>query len=184
MNPNRLRWLLVIMGALIGLRLLVPDAPEQVAVSEAVVRPPTHASRGTEVTPVAALAALPDRPSAQIDVPGNAFAVRTQAVPVPAPVPVSAKTTVVAPPVPQPQVTEPLPAPLPPPPPFKVIGTWDDKLAPGVFVSTPVGAQLARKGSVLLAEYRVTAITAHQLSLEHMSSKREYQFNVPRAAGQ
>jgi hypothetical protein len=61
-----------------------------------------------------------------------------------------------------------------------VIGTWDDGVAPGLFVSTPVGTQLARIGTVLLAEYRVTAITAQQLSLEHLATKQTQQLNFPR----
>lgn len=109
--------------------------------------------------------------------PGNAFAVRMPVVPpAPPPPPPPPKVALVVP-------TPPPPAPAPVPPPIQVIGTWDDGVAPGVFVSTPNGTQLARKGTVLLAEYVVTALTPQQMTVQHSVTKRELQLSIPRVAG-
>jgi hypothetical protein len=79
-------------------------------------------------------------------------------------------------PVPEP------PPPPPPPPPLQVVGTWDDAKAPGVFLSSPQGGTvLARIGTVLLAEYRVTALTPQLLTLTHVTSKHEWRLPIPRA---
>lgn len=179
MNRARIRWLLVLMFALIVVRILVPNAPARdVAVSEAVVQ---AAKPAFLAVPVALPSAQALDLSTAIDIPGNAFAVRRPPAitPPPAPPQPPVVTAFAGPPVPPPPVVE----PPPPPPPFNVIGTWDDGTAPGVFVSTPYGIQLVRKGTVLMAEYRVTAVTAQQLAIEHVTSKREYRLNVPRVAG-
>jgi hypothetical protein len=65
---------------------------------------------------------------------------------------------------------------------LQVIGTWDDGQGLAVFVSSPNGTLLARTGTMLLAEYRVTAVTLQNLSLLHVASKREISLPVPRGA--
>ena len=178
MNQARLRWLLAVMGGLLVVRLLVPNPGTEVAVAQALVR--AQPSRPVSVAaPAPPAVAVPESTNPEPDVPGNAFAVRRPAVPAAKPSlpPMVPQLAAVAPP--PPPVIESQPPP-PPPPPFRVIGTWDDGVAPGLFVSTPVGTQLARIGTVLLAEYRVTAITPRLLSLEHMSTKQAHQLNVPR----
>ena len=182
MNQRRLRWLLAVMCVLAVVRVLVPNTPVQRAVSEADVRPARSAPTGAAVTLAPQPTAVPDTPTTETDTPGNAFAVRRLAVAVIAlaPTPTGPKLAVGGLPPPLPQVADP-PAQSPPPP-FHVIGTWDDGVAPGLFVSTPMGTLLAHQGTVLLAEYRVTSITAQLLSLEHLASKREYRLDVPRGA--
>jgi len=202
MTQRRLPWLLAMLGALLLVRWLVPNPVEPPDTAEAVLRPadpkraiapmapgltpgiaPADATVVTmpSVAPRALPAAgLPDFSDATLA--GNAFAVRTPPViVVPPSPPVRVAAVVVAP------TPSPLPAPPPPPiplaPPIQVIGTWDDGIAPGVFVSTPGGTKLARKGTVLIMEYLVTALTPQQLTLQQISSKREVQLNVPRSPG-
>ncbi len=196
MKRQRLAWLLAIMGALIVVRWLVPNLPAQETTSEAVVRPamPASAAGSTEAIPAGAIQTSPPlvvsseakafNNASNNDHPGNAFAARPPLViahaPVAPPLPVNLPVTA---PAPVPVTPPPPPPPPPPAPPLSVIGTWDDGNAPGVFVSTPSGIRLAQAGVVLMLEYRVTAVTPQQLLIEHMTSKREYRFGVPRAAG-
>lgn len=194
MKQQRLTWLLLLMGVLIVVRWLVPNAPPQSATSEAVARPALTKSAAStpaiaaetkaaavDTAPAPQSIALPNAsPLDFIDTapPGNAFAIRLPPVVAIAPPSPPVKPVVLPPPSPSPQ---PPPAP-PPPPPLQVIGTWDDGAAPGVFVSTPNGTVLARVGVVLMMEYRVIAVTAQQLTMEQLSSKREIRLPVPRAA--
>lgn len=193
MKQWRLAGLLAIMGAMIVVRWLVPnppvhDSPVQDTTAQAVVRParaPVNTdstndlTRGTarstplEAQPVSSL----DADLSGADLPGNAFAARPPPVLAPAPALPPVTSAPVGPPPPL------APAPIPSSPTFSVIGTWDDGVEPGVFVSTPSGTRLARPGTVLMAEYRVTALTPQQLLLEHVTTKREYRLNVPRVPG-
>lgn len=212
MKQPRLTWLLLCMVVLIAIRWLVPNTPtasSENLASEDVVQPVIHPGSTPPVQPTPTSMRIPSaHPSAAETTAGdasevslaapyvapstvlsldfvdtghasNAFAVRLLPVVVAVPPPPPVTTVVVA--APQPQLSLPPPAP-PAPPPLQVIGTWDDGAAPGVFVSTPNGAVLARTGVVLMMEYRVIAITAQQLTLEQLSSKREIQLPVPRVA--
>ncbi|WP_217283708.1 hypothetical protein [Pseudaquabacterium terrae] len=119
----------------------------------------------------------PDRPNGPADTEapaGQAFAVRTapgSLVPAPAPARAASPAAPAA------------PAPAEPAPPLQVIGTWDDAAGPAAFVASPGGTWLARPGTVLLAEYRVTALTAQHLTLLHLPSQREIRIALPRASG-
>jgi hypothetical protein len=65
---------------------------------------------------------------------------------------------------------------------LQVVGTWDDVKMPGVFITTPHGGTvLARIGTVLLAEYKVSALTPHQVALTHTTSRHEWRLPIPRA---
>lgn len=183
MRQGRLKWLVIVMCVLVILRVLVPPiTPAPPALAQALVRQPA---------PIASVLAVPTTamPSSvavprernireERDVPGNAFAVRPPPLPpyVP-PAPRVAMTKVT--PIPAPVVTAVATEPAPPPVQFQVIGTWDDGKEPGVFLSSPSGTMLARMGATLQAEYKVTAITAQQISLVHLASKREVRLVVP-----
>lgn len=182
MKQTRLLGLVAVMASLIVLRWLVPPGKETSAADNEVVpalERPQDGSREAEVKAVVpAAAALRETR----DVAGNAFAVRVvRQPPPPAPPPPPPPPKLkpfMGPPEPPPPAP---PPPPPPPPPLQVIGTWDDGAAPGVFIATAQGTVLARPGTVLLAEYRVTAITAQQVSITHTGSKHVWQLSVPRA---
>lgn len=175
MKQQRLPWLLALLCALVVLRWLAPPLnPEPVAVSQAVVRPATPARPAEAATPAANFAAQPVADLPTPDVPQNAFAVRGPAMPIAAAPPRA--------PVALAPAASPAPA-APPPPPLQVIGTWDDGARPGVFVSTSQGTLLARKGDLLLAQYRVTEVTSQQLSLQHVATSSDHRLAVPQAAG-
>jgi hypothetical protein len=180
MKQTRMLGLVAVMVALIVMRWLVPPGRETAAADDvvpAVVRPQTGASRDAGITRVAPVSAALRETR---DVAGNAFAVRVvRQPPPPAPPPPPPKVKpFMGPPEPPPPAP---PPPPPPPPPLQVIGTWDDGTAPGVFIATAQGTVLARPGTVLLAEYRVTAITPQQVSITHTGSKHVWQLSVPRA---
>lgn len=175
----RLRWLLVAVVVLVGLRWLVPPASSDNdgSVAQAIVRPPAAspsvpvASSGDELPQVSAVSTV------ETEASGNPFAVRT---PPPPPVPMPAPVVAVqAPPVAQ---APPL-APVTPPPPLKVIGTWDDGSGLAAFVAGPNVTLLARPGVLLMGEYSVTAVTKQQVTLVHVPSKRDVRLPVPRAPG-
>ena len=182
MNQRRLVWLVLLMCTLAVLRVVVPSSTQEASppVAEAIVRkpPPSQSAAAAKRLP----SNVPVRTFSQaeeVDDPGNAFAVRPPP-PAPKPAPVVAAK---APPAPLPVVpviaiapTEP-PAP---PMPYKVIGTWDDGQAPGVFLSSPTGTVLARPGATLQAEYKVVAITPQQISLLHLATQREVRLAVTR----
>lgn len=189
MRQHRLYWLLALLLVVAGVRIFVPSRAEADVTGSAAVVSATPVALATvaRVPPVAAPMQIqrtevapqeaPAEPDAAAE-PGNAFAVRTKVQPPPAPV----VKVVVAPPAPSSPIVNVVPPPPPPPPPLRVIGTWDDGKAPGVFVVAPHGTVLARAGTVLMAEYRVTQVTAHQVSLLHIASKRELSIPVPRVA--
>ncbi|MEO8154063.1 MAG: hypothetical protein ABI605_13415 [Rhizobacter sp.] len=183
MKQRRLLGLLALMVTLIGLRWWAPPRGEvgnaAAELVVAVVRAEHAPGRPVEAASIGEPARSP---SSEIrDQVGDAFAVRIIRPPPPPPAPPTpAISKVVAfngplQPPPSP------PPPPPPPPPLQVIGTWDDGAAPGVFVSTAQGTVLVRPGAVLLAEYRVTAITAQQVSITHVATKHVWQLPVPRA---
>lgn len=181
MKQRRLLWLVAVMGVLAVLRVLAPSPSRDAApsVAEAIVRKPAAAKRAAAVMPVPAAVGTATPQSDDLDVPGDAFAVRPPPPPPYVPPVVVAKTKP-APPTPAPVVTAAPAEPPPPPMPYQVIGTWDDGQAPGVFLSSPTGTVFARPGMTLQAEYQVTAITPQQISLLHLATKREVRLAVPR----
>jgi hypothetical protein len=176
MKQGRLVLLLVAAVGLAAMRWWLPpgvgDVHQPVDVVAAVERPSPERAAITEAPASAA--------AVGVDLPGNAFSVRVAAMP-PAPPPPPAppkEKPFVGPPAPPPYV----PPPPPPPPPVQVVGTWDDGKSPGVFISSPQGGTvLARVGTVLLADYKVTALTPQHVALTHMSSKHEWRLPIPRA---
>ena len=181
MKQSRLRWLLIFMVVLAIARVLLP-APSREApapVAEAIVR--KAAPKTSAPTTELPLQKTTRMSTDQEDVPGDAFAVRPPPAPPyvpPAPVIVAKAKPMPAVPV---LVAPPLPAEPPMPPmPYQVIGTWDDGKEPGVFLSSPYGAVLARPGAMLQSEYRVTSITPQQISLLHIASKREVRLAISR----
>ena len=174
MKTNRLSILVAAMLLLAVLRFAFPSGEAQVATVEAIVRPAV--SPGS--LPASAAARVAESASAgEGDVPGNAFAVRVVAPPPPPPpLPVVNPTPALA------LQTAPVQPAPPPPPPLQVIGTYDDGAASAVFLSTPSGTLIARAGSVLLAEYRVTGITAQHVTLMQESTQRTFQIPVPGSA--
>lgn len=108
--------------------------------------------------------------------PRNAFAVRPLPVP---PAPPAPQVQLVvkasnAPALPSSPVPEPALAP-----PLRVIGTWSDGHGDSVFIAGPRATYHGRVGDVLMAEYRVTAIARHQVTLMHIASNRDVVLAVP-----
>lgn len=171
MKTNRLVILMAIMLTLVFLRFAFPPK----AGEYATVEPVTSRSQ----MPRPSLAVVPtkdERASASDeDVPGNAFSVRVVAPP-PAPPPLVIAPVVAVPAAPVVSAQD-LAAQAPVP--LQVIGTYDDGGAPAVFVATAMGTLIARPGTVLLAEYRVTAITSLQVSLTQVSTQRAIQLSIP-----
>ena len=179
MTQHRLPWLLAVLGGLVALRWVAPPQPTAapgVPVAEAVVRPARPLVAASSPGEDREVQQTPERVETAFDVPGNAFATRSIAVPAPPPEPVK------PPPLPAPVIVAAPPPPPPPPPPLQVIGRWDDGVAPALIVATAHDTLLVRPGMVLLAEYRVTEITAGQLVLVHVASQREWRLPVPQAA--
>lgn len=175
MTRHRLPMLLALMAGLALLRWFVPpaapDAPVDIA-APITSRPSPGARAEAEAVVPAAPPSLPIGPA------GDAFQVRKPLLPPPvAAIPEPKAFVLVGPPAPVAVVEAP-----PPPPPIQVIGSWDDGIAPGVFVASVSGTQLARPGSVLFAEYRVTEASSRQLVLVHIASGREWRLPVPRVA--
>ena len=182
MKQKRLLWLVALMGVLAILRVLAPSPGREVApsVAEAIVRKPSPATKPATKAVLAPVAVAGSRPHSDgLDDPGDAFAVRPPPAPPYVPPVVVAKVKPV-PPVPVPVIAAVPVEPPPPPMPYQVIGTWDDGKAPGVFLSGPNGTVLARPGMTLQAEYKVTAITPPQISLQHLATKRDVHLVVPR----
>jgi hypothetical protein len=202
MKQSRLPWLLAVAAVLLLLRWFVPLQPASKAVelvlpNEAVVSTPVGSAEVQQkrspvsTSPADTPSALELHPAgmdAGLDKPrdaniGNAFAVRSSTVP---DTPQQTSPTVVAiqaaaPPPPTSEVTEPPPA-LPPPPPLQVIGTWDDGVSPGVFISTPQATVLARQDTVLMSDYRVVSISAGTVSLLQLSSQSPWSLAIPQNA--
>lgn len=173
MISRRLGLLLVILVVMLVLRWRVPPStqPEpSVSLAVPVMRSPTPIV-GNPLAGVPSSAPLPAEGA--IDMPGDAFAVRVAKVAVPFPPPPPAVA-------PQAPIDIPPPPPPPPPPPaIEVIGRWDDGISPGVFISTGQGTVLARPGTILLGEYRVTAVSPHQLTVKRTTSNHEWVLPVP-----
>ena len=175
MKPTRLTVLVAIMVAAVVLRIALPSGVPAPQLAEPIVRHPeasTAQPRASAVEPTMG-SATPQSIDPDDDVVGNAFSVKgppVTALPGPTPVVVA-----VSPPMP-------IQAALPPPPPLvplQVIGTYDDGNGPAVFLASPGGTVLARQGSVLLATYRVTAISASQVSLIEQATQRTTQLSIP-----
>jgi hypothetical protein len=183
MKQRRLMWLLVVMGSLAIVRLLIPSQTklEAPSVVEAIVRKQKRVATPAETG--AGTMNSSKSLSDELDLPGDAFAVRPMPPPPYLPPTVVAKTvtktkTRASPAFQSPPVAvdsvESLPVP------FQVIGTWDDGEAPGVFLSSPYGTLLARPGATLQSEYRVTSIAPQQITLVQLSTQREVHLAVPR----
>lgn len=182
MKQKRLLWLVAVMGVLAILRVLAPSPGREAtpSVAEAIVRKPSIATKPATQVVLARTAVASSRlQSDELDVPGDAFAVRPPPAPPYVPPMVVAKVKPASP-APVPVIAAVPVEPPPPPMPYQVIGTWDDGKAPGVFLSGPNGTLLARPGMTLQAEYKVTAITPQQISLQHLATKREVHLVVPR----
>lgn len=182
MSKMRLPLMVVAAAALAAVRWWYPpssanEVQTPMDVVAAVERRPSEPAAPAEPGPAPSGASAP----AGIDVAGNAFSVRVAAAPPPPPPPPPAppkEKPFVGPPAPLPYV----PPPPPAPPPLQVVGTWDDGQAPGVFVSSPQsGTVLARVGTVLMAEYKVTAVTPQHVAVTHTVSKHEWRLPIPRA---
>ena len=175
MKATRLTVLVTIMVAAVVLRIALPSSVPAPQLAEPIVRHPeasTAKPRASVVEPTMG-PATPQSVDPDDDVAGNAFSVKgptVTALPVPTPVVVA-----VSPPMP----IQPALPPPPPPVPLQVIGTYDDGSGPAVFVAAPGGTVLARQGTVLLATYRVTAITASQVSLIEQGTQRTSQLSIP-----
>lgn len=198
MNSRRLPWLLVLLGALLVVRWLVPPNSSTTSriyeVAQAVPRATPSSDRIAGVAAFQTEAVV--RPQIaprgdERDRPGNAFAARAAKLP-PMPVVPPPPAKFVEPPRPAPPPTPtptPVPAPTPTPvvpvqasPSLRVIGTWDDGGAPGVFLAGPNGTVLARPGNVLLGEYSVATITPQRVTLLHIESKRELLLPIPQVS--
>lgn len=175
---SRLPILLLLMVGLVLLRWWAPpggsDAESSPPVVPALERP-QPSSAAVALADAASTPSAADR-SGAVDVPGNAFAVRTERpiVPMQEPVPVVAVASMPVAPV----VVEP---PPPSPPPLQVIGTWNDAQGRGVFVVAGASTVLARPGTVLLSDYRVTAIDRTTLSVLQTSNQRQWQLPIAQA---
>ncbi len=171
------------LGLLIGAMLLLAVGRFFVpAGKEEAASPALDRSARRQPLPWPTSSAAPSRSidPEEDDIPGNAFAIRhppstqiaqTPRQPVVAIQPAAKPATQVspAPPPQSPQL-------------FTVIGTYEDSEGPAVFLAGPTGALLARKDSVLLGEYRVTAVSPQQISLIQIPSQRELRLTIPRAS--
>jgi hypothetical protein len=178
---RRLGLLLVILAGVLAARIAAPPPADPPAVVGAVARnAPVRASVDRR-NPIAAANSAVEPAVDEVDVPGNAFPVPEIAAPAtPAPSP-----NTVVPAHPQPVVVQ-VAAVAPPSavddtPPLQVIGTYDDGGTPAIFVATPSGVEIVRKGSVVLAEYQITAITQQNVSLLQLSTQRPLQLAIPGA---
>lgn len=175
MKTNRLMILVAVMALLAVVRFAFPPKATEYATAEPVVRKPVPGA--ATIAPPLPAEASKGKASDEGDVPGNAFAVRIVPPPAPvAPVPV-VNVPVAAMLMPQP-AANPQRA-VPPLPPLQVIGTYDDGGTPAVFLATPSGTLIARPGSVLMSEYRVTAITAQHVTLTQVSTQQSFQLPLP-----
>jgi hypothetical protein len=176
----RLKTLSAMLVSVVAVRVAFPPTTRPAAVVDVV--PATARTRVASASPVPDVPALAAAAGREEDLPGNAFAVRGAVAPA------SAPASSPAPPA----VTRPAPARVAPPAvtavtepalPMHVIGTYDDGAGPAVFVATPAGTLLARVGTVLLAEYRVTGIGRQSVSLMQASTQRQLQLAIPLGAG-
>lgn len=191
MITRRMPWLLSMVVALLLLRWLAPLQPAAQRSVE-VVQPVEASIKATSNDQRTDRSNLPDDrmasdlppmdPSSAVEkaadqVIGNAFSARPPPTPLVAPPPVQA-------PIAAQPVAMDVPPPPPPPrhPPLTVIGTWDDGVAPGVFISTPQHTVLARKDTVLMSDYRVISIAAGSVSLIQVSTQLPWRLSIPQNA--
>jgi len=137
MKQRRLRWLVSVMCVLVALRVVAPstERANPPTVAEAIVRKALVTGATSALanaaspiaSPIAFVPAL--TPVDDLQVPGNAFALRP---PPPPPVEPPPEVMAEAQPVMPPPVVTPVIATDPPAPPmpFQVIGTWDDRRLP------------------------------------------------------
>lgn len=189
MTRSRLPWLLAAAAGLSLLRWWAPPGTVGEGANEgaevvvqAVQRAPAPPDVATPEagSPFAVARGQVASTPEPIDLPGNAFPVRVavNAYVPPPPMLLPAKPVgFMGPPAPVPEP----PPPPPPPPPLQVIGTWDDGAAPGVFIASGQGTVLARVGTVILAEYKVTAVTPQHVAITRISSRYEWRLPIPRA---
>lgn len=171
-------WLLCAVALVLGgLRWLLPPmsgAPPVVVAAVERTSSPQAPAPVSQIEEAPRATESPILPSST-DTPGNLFAVKLPPAP-PAPPP--------APPEPMQKLvkkavsaqSEPAPLPLPP---LQVIGTYEDALGPAVFIESPDGTVVARVKTVVANDFRVTAITAQQVSLMQVSTQRLIQLNIP-----
>jgi len=179
MKRMRLSALICAMLLLAALRFALPPRAAEPVIAQAIVTRGSPGLLPTERIGPPSDALPPLAVMSEPDEPGDAFQVRVQeAKPPEVPVPVATKVaTVVLPP--------PLPAqaPVPQPPDvalsLQVIGTYDDGGAPAVFLATPAGTIMARPGSLLMDQFRITGITANQVAIIELSTQRVLQLPVP-----
>jgi hypothetical protein len=170
-KQSRLLWLVGAAIALATARTLVPPQAGEALPETAGAF--VHASKSVTNVPRpktsrADAAGADESRADEVDVPGNAFAIRQP--PAPPPVPLVKPIQIAAVPI---VPLAPVPVqPIAPPMPFQVIGTWEDAHGEGVFLSSPFGTVLARPGALLQAEYLVAAITPQLISLVHIPSKQ------------
>jgi hypothetical protein len=190
MITRRMPWLLSMVVALLLLRWLAPLQPAAQRSVETVqpVEAPIKATPNDQRTdhgklPDDRMASdqSPMDPSSAVEIAadqviGNAFSARPPPTPLVAPPPVQAPIAV------QPVTVAVPPPPPPKPPPLTVIGTWDDGVAPGVFISTPQHTVLARKDTVLMSDYRVISIAAGSVSLLQVSTQLPWRLSIPQNA--
>jgi hypothetical protein len=175
-NRNTLLpWLLALLMGVIGLIWFDPSAPSEMHAAAPAVERAVAPGQGVNSPalalkePVDVRSEVPD----SLEMSGNPFASRAPESPIQLPIASRAPTAV--------RVSPALPAkPLVAPPPWEVIGTWDDGKAPGVFVSGPTGTVLARTGTLLMNEYKVTEVAPRQLTVQHIASKQDFKLLVPR----
>ena len=185
MTSQRLPWLVAVMVVLLVLRWWFPPGGQSVEsprLVPAIVRAQSPARSESDAATGIRDSGTAREASAQApDIPANAFAVRAIKIPPPSLAPPTPKTIAFVGPPQPPQ--PPPPAPPPPPPPIQVIGNWDDGVAPGVFVYANQTTTLARVGTVLLTDYRVSAISAQQVTVMHNTTQQVWQIPVPRGIG-
>jgi len=176
---SRTTLLLLLMGGVALVRWLVPPQAETPEIVAAVDRQRGSAASAPMALPQIEAPTSKPSEAGDADTPGNAFEARVaKAPPVPTPPPATPVVATAPPPMP---TVAPTPAP-PPPSPFQVIGTWDDGAAAGVFLSSPTGALFARAGTTLMSQYRVTHVTAQQVSIVQTSTQHEWQLPIPRTS--
>lgn len=172
MTAHRLPVLLALMAGLAAARLWTAHGAAAMEIVEPVARSlrpdaattPSSQPATPAPPPVATALPAPTAASSAADAIGNPFAARPApqpAAPPPAPV------TVMQPPAPDPLQS------------YHVVGTVDDQGAPGVFVDTPNGVELARVGDVLGGEFKVKAVARQSLTLEQIGSKRDFTLSIP-----
>lgn len=176
MTSRRLPILLAALLLVAAIRIaFVPAATVGVVVEAVVRRAPVAVAAASTASDAGSAASA----GAEVDVPRNAFFVRTAPEPLPpVPAPVAPPSPVAAPPTrpTAPVVAAADPEPIPP---LQVIGTYDDGQATAVFIATPMGIRMARPGTLLMSEYQVAAIASGRITLTQVSSQRSFDLPLP-----